>query len=162
MPAVEPPTSSIADAVPRSSIPEPVEQQPPNNNIAPPLLRPPSLASNPALLLDHQQRWFTGWGDDPFDTTPQKTPSLGLVWTTQIAARIALFKRPAYGRSRYRVDDEEEHGMPTLRSGRRWMKVVFAPHVAGAGPGLEGAVEYEVTMGGLRAVEGGGKEEDEL
>jgi DNA repair protein RAD57 len=164
MPVAEP-TSSMADAVPRSSMPEPPEQQP-NNNIAPPLLHPPSRASHPALLLDHQQRWFTGWGDDPFDNTPQKTPSLGLVWTTQIAARIALFKRPAYGRSRYRVDDDEEHGMPTLRSWRRWMKVVFAPHVPGAGPGLEGAVQYEVTMGGLKAVEKGkagdkGAEEDE-
>lgn len=164
MPVAEP-TSSMADALPRSSMPDPPEQQP-NNNIAPPLLHPSSQASHPALLLDHQQRWFTGWGDDPFDHSPQKTPSLGLVWTTQIAARIALFKRPAYGRSRYRVDDDEEHGMPTLRSWRRWMKVVFAPHVAGTGPGLQGALQYEVTMGGLKAVsrgdgdEGGDDEED--
>lgn len=148
MPAAEP-TSSMADAVPRSSMPEPQppedQQQPPNNNIAPPPLHPRAPHSHPALLLDHQQRWFTGWGDDPFDTSPQKTPSLGLVWTTQIAARVALFKRPAYGRSRYGVDDDEDaRGMPTLRSWRRWMKVVFAPHVAGGGPGLEGAVQYEV------------------
>lgn len=160
MPVVEP-TSSMADAVPRSSMPEPPDRQPNNTNIAPPPLHHPSQAhaSHPALLLDHQQRWFTGWGDDPWDNSPQKTPSLGLVWTTQIAARIALFKRPAYGRSRYRANDDEERGMPTLRSWRRWMKVVFAPHVAGAGPGLHGAVQYEVTMGGLKAV-GNGKGEE--
>lgn len=161
MPAVEP-TSSIADVVPRSSISEPPDQ-PPNNNIALPLPQQPLSISHPALLLDHQQRWITGWGDDPFDTTPQKTPSLGLVWTTQLATRIALFRRPAYGRSRYRAYDEEEEGMPALRSWRRWMKVVFAPHVAGTGPGLEGAVEYEIIMGGLRAVtdKGDGKTKEE-
>lgn len=32
------------------------------------------------------------------------------------------------------------------------MKVVFAPHAGETGPGLEGAVEFEVWMGGLRAV----------
>ncbi|KAB5582506.1 DNA repair protein RAD57 [Coniochaeta sp. 2T2.1] len=159
MPVVEP-TSSIADAVPRSSMAEPSQDQRPDNNIAPPLMHPPSQASHPALLLDHQQRWFTGWGDDPDDNSQQKTPSLGLVWTTQIASRIALFRRPAYGRSRYSVDDDEPHGMPTLRSWRRWMKLVFAPHVPGTGPGLEGAVQYEVTMGGLKAVEKGKRKGD--
>ncbi len=32
------------------------------------------------------------------------------------------------------------------------MKTVFAPHVAASGQGLEGAVEFEVTNAGLRAV----------
>jgi DNA repair protein RAD57 len=32
------------------------------------------------------------------------------------------------------------------------MKVVFAPHVASTGQGLDGAVEFEVTMGGLKTV----------
>lgn len=160
MPPIEP-TSSMADEFPPSSMPDPQDQRPPNNNIMPPPLQPASTSSShPALLLDHQQPWFTGWGDDPFDNTPQKTPSLGLVWTTQIAARIALFRRPAYGRSRYRIDDEDNaQGMPTLKSWRRWMKVVFAPHVPGTGPGLEGAVEYEVTMGGLQAVDRKRKQE---
>jgi DNA repair protein RAD57 len=153
------PTSSMpmpsSSALPRSSMAEqpPPDQQPNNNILLPPLLHPPSTASHPALLLDHQQRWFTGWGDDPFDADPQKTPSLGLVWTTQIAARIALFKRPRYGRSRYEADDEDGgQGVPVMRSWRRWMKVVFAPHVGAGGMGLEGAVEFEVTMGGLKGV----------
>lgn len=45
------------------------------------------------------------------------------------------------------------------RSWERWMKVVFAPHVAETGVGLEGAVGFEVWMGGLRGVSGGSDEE---
>ncbi|KAI1780469.1 DNA repair protein RAD57 [Hypoxylon cercidicola] len=153
---LDPPSSSsnsnTTELLLRSSMPEP-----------PP---PPEEAPAPAaLLLDHQQRWFTGWGDDARGAGGEqpdlKTPSLGLVWTTQVAARVALLKRPAYGPRREVVldeeEEEEEEGRPNttaaLRNWRRWMKVVFAPHVAGAGPGLDGAVEFEVTMGGLRAVD---------
>ncbi|KAK1761430.1 putative dna repair protein rad57 protein [Echria macrotheca] len=124
--------------------------------------------SHPALTLDHQQRWFTGWGDDPDGSDhPMKTPSLGLIWASQISARIALFKRPVHhygGRSRYTLDGEEEderrrQGMPTMRMWRRWMKVVFAPHARPSDPGTGegGAVEFEVTTGGVRAVTVGKK-----
>ncbi|KAI1095433.1 DNA repair protein RAD57 [Rostrohypoxylon terebratum] len=144
----EPPSSnnSVADLV-RSSMPEP-----------PPPDEPPAP---PALLLDHQQRWFTGWGDAYPYSYPSssgssehdlKTPSLGLIWSTQIASRVALWKRPVYGRKEV-LDDEEGETTTTLRNWRRWMKVVFAPHVAGTGPGLDGAVEFEVTMGGVRGVD---------
>lgn len=63
-----------------------------------------SSARNEILSLLHQQRFFTGWGDtrasnsDSFALGPwyqkpsQKTPALGLVWSTQIACRIALKK----------------------------------------------------------------------
>lgn len=64
------------------------------------------------LSLLHQQRFFTGWGDTPppppsYPNKPPppskekekekqkpslKTPTLGLVWSTQIACRIALKK----------------------------------------------------------------------
>lgn len=157
------PSSSAADIVVRSSMPEP----PPEHPTPPPA---PTV-----LLLDHQQRWFTGWGDDPrphsHEASLLKTPSLGLVWTTQIAARIALFRRPAYGRkvvvendgnsnsndddSANVVDDYDEISStsPYIKSWRRWMKVVFAPHVPGTGPGIEGAVEFEVVGGGVRGVE---------
>ncbi|KAL2813671.1 P-loop containing nucleoside triphosphate hydrolase protein [Aspergillus granulosus] len=56
---------------------------------------------NEILSLQHQQRFFTGWGDSPQSMTPNiypfrpptlKTPTLGLVWSTQIACRIALKK----------------------------------------------------------------------
>ncbi|XXG97728.1 hypothetical protein Hte_004037 [Hypoxylon texense] len=164
---LEPPSSNATTTTEhlllhlRSSMPDP----PPEEPLAP-----------AALLLDHQQRWFTGWGDDDPRANPHdvglKTPSLGLVWATQVAARVALLKRPAaaYGRGEEALGGEEGREETTTtttpRSWRRWMKVVFAPHVAGAGPGLDGAVEFEVTMGGLRAVDrkgkgkGKGKEED--
>ncbi|KAJ0425937.1 P-loop containing nucleoside triphosphate hydrolase protein [Aspergillus carlsbadensis] len=57
---------------------------------------------NEILSLQHQQRFFTGWGDTQQPITPSiyplrppptlKTPTLGLVWSTQIACRIALKK----------------------------------------------------------------------
>ncbi|KAI0381509.1 DNA repair protein RAD57 [Hypomontagnella monticulosa] len=156
---LEPPSSGPADLhlSIRSSMPEPTPEDPP---------------APAALLLDHQQRWFTGWGDAyPYGgeqgNNNLKTPSLGLVWTTQIAARVALYKRPVYGRKEV-LDDEAGESTTMLRNWRRWMKVVFAPHVPGTGPGLDGAVEFEVTMGGLRGVErkkgkgkGKGKEDEE-
>ncbi|KAI1117553.1 DNA repair protein RAD57 [Nemania sp. NC0429] len=146
------PSSSTADIVVRSSMPAPPEEFEPA----------------PAVLsLDHQQRWFTGWGDDPYNHHHEtlKTPSLGLVWTMQIAARIALFRRPAYGRkvvvdessnitSTYDAADEGVASAgPYVKSWRRWMKVVFAPHVPSTGQGLEGAAEFEVVAGGLKGVE---------
>ena len=39
-----------------------------------------------------------------------------------------------------------------LRKWRRWMKVVFAPHVAASGPGVQGAVEFEIRGMGIAAV----------
>ncbi|KAM0278712.1 hypothetical protein ACHAQH_005005 [Verticillium albo-atrum] len=136
---LEPP-SSMADVF-RSSMPEP-----PRFDRA----GPPTLS---ALGLDHQQRWFTGWGDDPLADYGLKTPSLGLVWSTQIACRVALFKRAVYGIQEH-LGDDEDGSLPTSTSWRRWMKVVFAPHVQATGQGLEGAVEFKVAMRGLQAVKG--------
>ncbi|KAH6695163.1 DNA repair protein RAD57 [Plectosphaerella plurivora] len=133
---LEPP-SSMADHF-RSSMPEP----PGFDDRFPP--------APPVLALDHQQRWFTGWGDDPFGDYGLKTPALGLVWCTQIACRITLFKKPVY--EMQPNDDPEDSGLPTLSKWRRWMKVVFAPHVQETGQGLDGAVEFAVTTGGLKAV----------
>ena len=116
------------------------------------------------MSLDQQQRWFTGWGDDPrpsYVTIKNlKTPALGLIWTTQIACRIALIKRPVYGPGLV-ADEENERGEPVLRKWRRWMKVVFAPHVAPSGPGLQGAVEFEIKGEGMRAVKKNEKVSDE-
>ncbi|KAH8674585.1 P-loop containing nucleoside triphosphate hydrolase protein [Tricladium varicosporioides] len=109
------------------------------------------------LSLDHQQRWFTGWGDDPHPShltiKSLKTPSLGLIWTSQIACRIALIKRPVYGPG-ILAGEENERGEPVLRKWRRWMRVVFAPHVAPSGPGLRDAVEFKICAEGLKAVRG--------
>ncbi|OLN92212.1 DNA repair protein rhp57 [Colletotrichum chlorophyti] len=136
--AVEP-TSSMDEQF-RSSMPEP----PGLDDFGPPA--PPELA------LEHQQRWFTGWGDDPYADHGHKTPSLGLVWSTQIACRIALIKKPVYGVHRHVDDEADGRGVPALKNWRRWMKVVFAPHTKATGQGLDGAVEFAVTMAGLKAV----------
>ncbi|KAG8160363.1 hypothetical protein KVR01_009899 [Diaporthe batatas] len=158
LPHVEP-TSSMADALPASSMSygdkEDAEPPPERRPPPPPMDDMSRLPAPPALNFDHQQRWFTGWGDEPWPSSMHslKTPSLGLVWTTQVACRIALVKAPRYGRSRYHVDDDAGGtGTPTLKTWRRWMKVVFAPHVAAAGPGLDGAAEFEINMGGLKGV----------
>lgn len=162
-----PPKSSATAPVPESpltsrSMPPPSSGNLPNTPSSPvpfSLQDPDGPPPPPALLLDHQQRWFTGWGDDPHAEHALKTPSLGLVWSTQIACRVALLKRPVYGRVRQAAplvaednDDYSDLAAPTLKAWRRWMKVVFAPHVAASGQGLEDAVEFEVTNGGLKAV----------
>ncbi|EGX93447.1 DNA repair protein rhp57 [Cordyceps militaris CM01] len=140
------PSSTTLQATPTSSMPMPTPDD------AGPL-------APPTLFLDHQQRWFTGWGDEPRSSYALKTPSLGLVWSTQISCRVALFKRPVYGRPRRfaaPLDADDDGGgedrEPNLKSWRRWMKVVFAPHVAASGQGIADAVEFEVTAGGLKAV----------
>ena len=113
-------------------------------------------STNDLMSLDHQQRWFTGWGDDlhasHLAVKDMKTPSLGLIWTTKVACRIALIKQPVYG-SGLVADEESDRGEPVLRKWRRWMKVAFAPHVAASGPGLQGgAVEFEIRGEGIRSV----------
>lgn len=96
------------------------------------------------MTLDHQQNWFTGWGDerprvDILQDMGLKTPSLGLVWSNQIASRIALLK----GRTKTREHDG-------IAQRRRYMKMVFAPWA----PNTDGAkgVEYEIGAWGIRAV----------
>lgn len=166
----EPITSSIprssSSGIPRSSAAIPMATATPGASTPYPYPHTPypeddpPQQHHPSLHLDNQQRFFTGWGDDPYASFPLKTPSLGLVWSTQISARIALFKRPAYGRSKYQADDEDaggggaEKGMPMLKSWRRWMKVVFAGWTPESGTGIgEGSVEFEVWIGGLRGVD---------
>lgn len=79
----------------------------------PPKTQPFRSTMDP-MSLDHQQRWFTGWGDEQYPShtvaKSQKTPSLGLIWTTQIACRIALIKRPVYGR--IQVSDQVRETFP--------------------------------------------------
>ncbi|CAK7267439.1 DNA repair protein rhp57 [Sporothrix epigloea] len=190
----EKPQNSLDAEIPLSA----ADFLPPSSQYIPPSQFPPLPPAPPVLQLDHQQRWFTGWGDNASayygsgGEMRNKTPSLGLVWATQLGMRVALIKasrvggggstgyRPLDG-SAYGGDDEEydesssvnrhNTGAPRLRhSWRRWMKVVFAPHVAATGAAssasrgaadrhksvlaarMQGAVEFDITMGGLRAV----------
>ncbi|OWP00858.1 hypothetical protein B2J93_2551 [Marssonina coronariae] len=112
----------------------------------------PFMSTADPMLLDHQHRWFTGWGDEPSPShlamESLKTPSLGMIWTTQISCRIALVKRPVYGPGLV-GDSEDERGEPVIRKWRRWMKVVFAPHAAPSGPGVRDAVEFVIRGEGL-------------
>ena len=116
-----------------------------------------STAPAPSVLsLDHQQRFFTGWGAEPW--TPfhsLKTPSLGLVWANLIACRIALVKGSDYGKAQVRESEGAVEGTGGAewhpRSWRRWMRIIFAPWVKSTGE-MEKGVEFEVWSGGVRAV----------
>jgi len=84
-----------------------------------------SISDGEIMTLDHQSRWFTGWGDEEHQSygVENKVPALGLVWTNCIGARIALHKNP-------RSSNVSDHS----KSGSSWervMKVVFAPWVEG-------------------------------
>ncbi|KAF2118986.1 P-loop containing nucleoside triphosphate hydrolase protein [Lophiotrema nucula] len=117
--------------------------------------QPDGLVISPdPLALDHQQRWFTGWGDNKSDSEQSlKTPSLGLVWTNQLACRIALIKQPVYAKRPSVVtvagenewNDQETH----ISRWQRWFKVVFASWTA---PSEGKGVEFEVLKTGIRHV----------
>ncbi|KAH7393051.1 DNA repair protein rhp57 [Pyrenochaeta sp. MPI-SDFR-AT-0127] len=112
------------------------------------------LLSPDPLALDHQQRWFTGWGDMQYESfNSQKTPSLGLVWTNQLACRIALIKHPVYSNrplihtvnGEDQWNEEENH----ISKWRRWFKLVFATW---APPSDGRGIEFEIQKSGIRHV----------
>ncbi|KAJ4987515.1 DNA repair protein RAD57 [Stagonosporopsis vannaccii] len=114
------------------------------------------LLSPDPLALDHQQRWFTGWGDVPHAAPHTlKTPSLGLVWTNQLACRIALIKNPVFaGRGPLVVtvngeDQWNEHEETHVSKWRRWFKIVFAPWTP---PTDARGIEFEIATEGISAV----------
>ncbi|KAH9883112.1 hypothetical protein J1614_000482 [Plenodomus biglobosus] len=112
-----------------------------------------TLSPDP-LALDHQQRWLTGWGDLQHEPAhAQKTPSLGLVWTNQLACRIALLKLPVFANRplihNVNGEDQWNEDETHISKWRRWFKVVFAPWA----PPSEGrGTEFEITKGGIRHV----------
>ena len=127
------------------------------------------------LSLDHQQRFFTGWGGLPpahHDSSGSqlsqhasinqnlKTPSLGLVWANQIACRVALVKESDYGNAGSTEGEGSEAAEWTPRRWRRWMRVAFSAWAPSTGEGDKG-VEFEIWGGGLRAVKGKGEEKGE-
>ncbi|KAK5107570.1 hypothetical protein LTR62_001013 [Meristemomyces frigidus] len=99
------------------------------------------LTTDDPLSLDHQQRFFTGWGDDPHITN-LKTPSLGLAWTNQLSTRIALLKEPVYDVKTQQAGEELN-----ISGWRRTLKVVFSSRCEGGGR------EFEIVSNGVRAVE---------
>ncbi|KAL8670529.1 MAG: hypothetical protein Q9168_004946 [Polycauliona sp. 1 TL-2023] len=126
----------------------------------PPSLPPPQQYSSPQypiLTLDHQQNFFTGWSSGPYPLSQTqnqnlKTPSLGLVWTNQIACRIALVKEQRMYRDSSEMNSVVEGGADwTPRQWRRYLKVVFAGWAPATGSEEKGT-EFEIWSGGLRAV----------
>lgn len=136
----------------RQNTPQPLANQVPNS-IAASQEEEIMLSPDP-LALDHQQCWFTGWGDirsDPSHTL--KTPSLGIIWTNQIACRIALNKRAVISSRPWviarELEDIGNEDDTHISKWRRWFKVVFAPWA----PPSEGrGVEYEVARSGIAHV----------
>jgi len=118
---------------------------PPSSSSAPRSSMPPpsSARRGDVLTLDHQQRFFTGWGDNPSArSNNMKTPTLGLAWANQISARIALKmegERMIYAGGNIWQDKKR----------RRFASVVFAPWAKPTGK----PVEYEVTAAGIVSVQ---------
>lgn len=140
-PASQVTSQSTQNTSARPASPAQAPQLPPKSSL--PLPRPSVLSTDDPLSLDHQQRFFTGWGDDPAITN-LKTPSLGLAWTNQLSARIALLKDPIYEVKAYHPGDERN-----LIGWRRTFKVVFSAWCA------ESTSNIEIWEGGIRCVEEG-------
>ncbi|KAF1990586.1 hypothetical protein K402DRAFT_400783 [Aulographum hederae CBS 113979] len=107
-----------------------------------------SILSPDPLSLDHQQRWFTGWGDNPGpdgsdNSQTFKTPSLGLIWANQIACRIALVREPVYPTAIYDGRERE------VRRWRRSLRVVLAPWAPAT---VGNGTEFEITGKGVKSV----------
>jgi DNA repair protein RAD57 len=100
---------------------------------------PPMLSTDDPLALDHQQRFFTGWGDD-VEASNFKTPSLGLTWANQLATRIALLKEPIYEDRVYQLGEDRN-----ISGWKRAVKVVFSAW------GPDGMTGFEIWEGGIRS-----------
>lgn len=99
------------------------------------------------MSLDHQQRFFSGWGDTPGGIGDElKTPALGLGWTNQIAARIVL-KMEGTRVVINAIDGRENSGgnLWKDRKKRRFLSLVFAPWIGGT---LK-PVEFEIKKEGF-------------
>lgn len=122
----------------------------------PPSSIPQQVRSFNPLTLDHQLRFFSGWGSHPnLSHHNLKSPSLGLVWANQLACRLVLLKdaSPAQGiggsQSRETLGGESADWTPM--KWRRWLKVAFAAW-ADATEGADEDVEFEIWAGGVRSV----------
>ncbi|EXJ61102.1 hypothetical protein A1O7_05255 [Cladophialophora yegresii CBS 114405] len=103
---------------------------------------PPAVAERRQMTqsLDHQQRFFTGWGDDKGTTQHEqmKTPALGLAWANQISARIVL--KMESERQEYVGGSIWKDKKPS-----RTFAVVFAPWA----PTTKPPIRYEIAARGI-------------
>ncbi|SMR59276.1 unnamed protein product [Zymoseptoria tritici ST99CH_1E4] len=152
--SLRPPTqSSTQDSSHRAGSPSgrPQHRQP-DPKPPPPRRQTGLFSTTDPLSLDHQQNFFTGWGDEESQTN-LKTPSLGLTWTNQLSTRIALIKLPIYDYSGT-MDGEGEGREVNVKWARR-MKVVFSGWAPAAGESGEDegrGVEVEIWKGGVRSL----------
>ena len=121
-----------------------------------PSLPPPNQQTHrfSPLALDHQLRFFSGWGSDAASGAHGlKSPALGLVWANQIACRIALIKEPCFRNSRPgnlpNNDVEADSVDWSSQTWRRWTKVAFSAW-AESTPDAGRGVEFAFWSGGLR------------
>lgn len=111
-----------------------------------------NLSNLDLLNFDHQQRFFTGWGDLPpvfpyahmYHATNLKTPSLGLAWTNQLSARLVLLKEPIYKTQDYLLGPGSD-----IAGWRRTVKVAYGQWCSDSN-GAEG-IMFEIWSGGIRA-----------
>ncbi|KAF2462393.1 P-loop containing nucleoside triphosphate hydrolase protein [Lineolata rhizophorae] len=152
----------------------------PTSPFPPPSTPPLPSLPNP-LTFDHQQRFFTGWGDDepppllpsasasastsafPSSAQPNlKTPALGLVWANQIAARVALIKTPHdqhqhQHQHQQQLQPQRADEQPAAAAGggvsSGWRRTLRVAFAAwaAASPPGEG-VAFEITGEGVRSV----------
>ncbi|KAL4875323.1 P-loop containing nucleoside triphosphate hydrolase protein [Aspergillus karnatakaensis] len=105
-------TPNISSSSPMPSQDEPQQQSDGSYLVGNPV-------RNEILSLQNQQRFFTGWGDYPepvassvypgLQRSTLKTPTLGLVWTTQLACRIALKKHTRLAGHDHLVEEPPPH-----------------------------------------------------
>jgi DNA repair protein RAD57 len=102
---------------------------------------------NSKLTLDHQQRFFTGWGDKhPLRLENMKTPALGLAWANQVSARIVL-----------KVENEEfrRRAPASTMKRRRYMRLVFAPWTKSSHCPVEYTIEAQGIVSATEATSNG-------
>lgn len=112
------------------------------------------------MSLDYQQRFFTGWGDEPgANADDLKTPALGLGWANQIAARIVLKMDGSRVVNQTPSGAEEYIGGSLWRDRRkrRFLSLVFAPWVVGTLT----PVEFEIRKEGLISIGSGRRDHEE-
>jgi DNA repair protein RAD57 len=112
------------------------------------------------MSLDYQQRFFTGWGDNPrANTGGLKTPALGLGWTNQIAARIVLKMdgNRVINQTPGAAEDYMGGNLWGDRKKRRFLTLAFAPWVVGTLT----PVEFEIRKEGLVSIESDGRDHQE-
>lgn len=126
-------TPSSSPAIPSSSLPSspsPSQQLPAEDEAFDGAYIVGHPVRNETLSLSHQQKFFTGWGDELDVSESQKTPALGFVWSTQIACRIALKKEEEIDLSRIATTSTVQPFQTPHRNGTGTIEIKTAKDVS--------------------------------